>query len=50
MILGFIAPMTSNSAHTGQPRLNSGEIKAYQTQEKNFIREKFKNTSKQTVY
>lgn len=32
--LVLVAPMTSNAAHTEQPRLTSEEIKAYQTQEK----------------
>lgn len=48
--LVLVAPMTSNAAHTEQPRLNSEEIKAYQIQEKNYIREKFKSTSKQRAY
>lgn len=35
--LVLVAPMTSNAAHTEQPRLTSEEIKAYQTQEKNLF-------------
>lgn len=38
-LLVLVAPMASNATHTEQPRLNSEEIKAYQTQEK-FVLEK----------
>lgn len=48
--LVLVAPMTSNAAHAEQPRLNSEEIKAYQIQEKIYITEKFKSTSKQRAY